>query len=941
MLTKLLFVGVVWLLLRGLRRGRRLYLPAGRRAYRCDESIEVAVVGAGSETVQIGLVSSGHPDRLLNVPGEGAFEVTAGSLAPGDYRLVLRGARPLTFRVVSGVSDSSMPWSEHGGPGNFTVTNPAEFTLLRCCGRPEPRPVSRLSPGMQRLDASIAANRPVLAYAVWSGTVTHQPWGPGHSWSQPGMLPLLRQATLHAAQRLRRFGRSIQSLGLLDEPKLTAQDPPVLLNILRTVRDDLKEVWPEVLLSTDLWVEGCDPATQQVNDIACSHIFVDRGCGKLGILSGISLARCYRPCDTIAHAMNGQLHGDDPGADHRGPAYRLMRNCLLAAGLSSHWWLNLGKVTDQEREGLNWPAQRWGPFFREWPLHMPPLALLWSPRVEGPAYREQILATHQALLRAGYACRILHEDLVSSVQPEVLLVVGSPPINLDGFSGRLEKLEELEGILSGLPQGWLPFQSLEGLPARAASQFRTTWFMDRPARRAAELIPELPGRLYRYDGCDLAGEGRQAGEGRMLFLLNCCEELPVGPENEPVPIYNHVGLRATVLLSESSAVSYLIEGEDLQRISLLESWPDSLYFEAGEMKVVVQAPRHPEGLRLDAQLVPEGLRVRVELMELRMPWPLELHLLDGQGGTVHQLWRATDSQGIYQEFLPLGANFASQKLSLRAFSPLGSLTTEAELQWQSGPVRVKLLQDEVRVWDEPHLQRFLTQRPDLCVVGPQSQALAAELRARGLRADSRQAEDISHKATYPRLWPEEVVQVRPDGPPPWSWWIVETGREPRARPGCIGVVGAAGWYDAEAAVLAEPGCRLRFGEDRRWHVLGGYRKLEQVTPELRLRWARPWRRMARFTGHRLQPQPPECWECEQHLVLTGDSSSSPLMAALLASELLERTVQADYPGSGRAFLSLAWSPFSSGYQAIVVAATEAGGLQSGIRRFLELLGAGC
>ncbi|MBS2039143.1 hypothetical protein JST97_29440 [bacterium] len=749
------------------------------------------------------------------------------------------------------------------------------------------------------------------------------------------MLRLLRMASLHAAQRLRRFGCSIRSVGMIDEPLLLPDDPPILAQIMQQAKRDLKAVWPEAVFSTDLWISGCDPALQLINDVPCSHVFVDRGCGKLGILSGIALARCSRPLDPIAHAMNGQLHGADPGPSRRAAAYALMRNCLLAAGLSSHWWLNLKYVTPAERARLDEPALRWGPFFLEWPLQKASLALLWSPALKGPDYIEQVMATHQALLRAGYACQIVHQDLLSEWECELLLVVGPVPTLPVGFRGKVLRLEQLEALLSQLPRRWQPFQRLDGLSARARSRFCTTWFMDLPCRQAAELVPDLQGKIFTADGFEVVGESRKAGEGRLLCLLNGYEELPNGPEDEPVPVYNHAPWTFHAKIPDSEGLTFLVEGLQMDRISLLHQTPESLQFEPGEMKLLVQAPRLPSGLRLAAHVDSGGIQVEVELLGLQMPWPIELVIRD-DGSTLYRLQRATNRQGRFSEHLPMGANFPSARLQLSVSSCLGILSQETFLDWVERPIRIELLEQPVRIWDEAELRNFLSLRPDLYLVGPTSQDLAVRLSQLGFKAGSWAAEEISRRAHYPRLWPRQVTRVRPDRPAAWSPWTIETNRVPRALAGARGVVGPLGWFEPEEALLCEPGCTLRFHRDGRWRVVGGRRSLENVTPDLRKEWSVPWRRLGRFTGHRLQPQTPECWECHHHLVLLGDSSSNVLMGALQASELLPRTAQSDYPGPGRAFISLAWSPFSLGYQAVVVAAGDLQGLEAGRRRLLEL-----
>src|SRR5207249_3250624 len=90
---------------------------------------------------------------------------------------------------------------------------------------------------------------------------------------------------------------------------------------------------------------------QQVNDIPSSHVFVDWGYGKLGTLSGVYLEKAHDPAARLAHAMNGQLFAPPVAQPNQKNSYRVMLNSLLAAGLSSNWWLN---PTGMKHEDLAW-----------------------------------------------------------------------------------------------------------------------------------------------------------------------------------------------------------------------------------------------------------------------------------------------------------------------------------------------------------------------------------------------------------------------------------------------------------------------------------------------------------------------------------------------------------------------------------------------------------
>ena len=55
-----------------------------------------------------------------------------------------------------------------------------------------------------------------------------------------------------------------------------------------------------------------------------------------------------------------------------------------------------------------------------------------------------------------------------------------------------------------------------------------------------------------------------------------------------------------------------------------------------------------------------------------------------------------------------------------------------------------------------------------------------------------------------------------------------------------------------------------------------------------------------------------------------------------ASELLPQTVDAKYPGAGKALVSFAWSPFALEKNVIFVGASDAAGLDAGIARLVRL-----
>ena len=65
----------------------------------------------------------------------------------------------------------------------------------------------------------------------------------------------------------------------------------ILRENMQWARQDLKTVWPTSVFSTDLYAiwalgDGTDPLNQAANDIPSTHVFIDWGQGKLGVIGG-------------------------------------------------------------------------------------------------------------------------------------------------------------------------------------------------------------------------------------------------------------------------------------------------------------------------------------------------------------------------------------------------------------------------------------------------------------------------------------------------------------------------------------------------------------------------------------------------------------------------------------------------------------------------------
>lgn len=512
----------VWILILMLASASQLaaaelLFPQERQAFYVQEAVELAVAGltnGAKSSVELVPTTAGLAPLKFEVAGPGtkAVEIPSGSLAPDVYSVKLDGQDVAKLTISSGVTDSTLLVSQtanfnelKAGGANFFVGNAFSFGRLNPQHTgPNLNPRGVRSQGMKVFEDAIAANLPTVVYMYWTGYVTHKPFGSMKSWANAEMNEAMRLLSFHTAQRLRRFGPNIVSIGTLDEPGLgwgktpaggTASGFPdwdeqpwyeargwqftndpasrpdadwlkymairceIMKECQRQARRDLKTVWPPVTFSTDLYaphaiMDGTDPLNQEVNDIPSSHVFVDWGIDRLGAYSGVALEKSHDPYSRMAHAMNGQLFGDPVAQPQQTYAYRAAMNGMLAAGLTSNWWLNMTGMKPDNLAEVNNDAKKIGPVLKETLQTHHDVAVLWSftelamrekeitakeaskktgehiklmiaslpentavrgKELEinayniGGDYKEAVLTAHYALSRAGYPAHIIHE----------------------------------------------------------------------------------------------------------------------------------------------------------------------------------------------------------------------------------------------------------------------------------------------------------------------------------------------------------------------------------------------------------------------------------------------------------------------------------------------------------------------------------------------------
>ena len=532
-------------------RAAELLMPQNRGAFYSDEAIEIAVADlpAGRKAQVEFVPDKGARTLTLPVTGQGPT-VTAvlppRALAPGEYSIRLDGKDAGKLSIASGVLSSTMLTSQTAGGmkeagANFILSNAFSFGLLGPDGLPLKSGLrGKRSPGFEIYERAIAQDLPSICYMYWTGFVTHKPWGTEKSWANADMVRDMRLFNFHVAQRMRRYEKNILMVGTLDEPGLSWGKTPAggmasgfpnwdekpwyeargwnytqdiaagsdadwmkYMTIRAAIikennswaKRDLKAVWPNLVFSTDLYapqavMDGTDPLNQQVNDIPSTHVFMDWGVGKAGVIGALYLEKAHDPTAKIAHAMNGQLEGATVPQPQQRISYHVMQNGMLASGLHSNWWLNPTGMKAEDLNAVNEPAKRIGPLFQEMTPHAD-VAVLWgwteaamrqkemaareskkkdgeqiklmiaswpesneaagtgeqsvSAYSVGGNYKEQVLNAHQAINRAGYAAHILHERILPSGvlgKYKVLMIVGQTfalPSDIQKAIGEFQK----------------------------------------------------------------------------------------------------------------------------------------------------------------------------------------------------------------------------------------------------------------------------------------------------------------------------------------------------------------------------------------------------------------------------------------------------------------------------------------------------------------------
>ncbi len=1052
-------------------------------------------------------------------PGTGptrSFTLPKGSLAPGVYSLTLDGKSAGTLTISSGVITSTMPVSQTGNPatggGNFQVSHAFNFGLYDGPDKPALVTRSQRSPGMQAFENAVAQNTPALVYMYWTGFVTHKPFGTEKSWADKDMQSLLSQMNLHLAQRLRRYSKAVMAVGTLDEPGLawgktpaggmasgfpnpdekpwyqahgfnwvdnldnlpkTLADLPdndwvhyvkLRTDILRLTnqqaKDDIKSIWPAAVFATDLYavhavMDGCNPASQEINDIPTTHVFFDWMGGPLSVPGQLYLEKATRPADKIAHAMNGQLDGV------RGPQrhlYHTLMNAMLQAGLASNWWLNMALMTQEDLALVNGPAARLGPLFQEMSPRDHDVAVLYSFRemamrqkemakIEsanttgqqpslllplpdenlaagtpgqakiksnayevGGVYGFQLLGTHQALRRAGYPAHFVQDDALDRLLPSYnTLVITGQTFDLDAkaksaiaaFTARGGRIVIDQSTTIPFPNAITHTAKLsaqdmrlfqynaqqtagKGKSSLEISKYQTNLFGpygDLPFREAAPRILAAMAqtkarRVLNATTSELSVERHVAGEGQLIMVLNGHEALPPMAEGQ-YPKYNPVAFETTYTLPGISASNtvYAIQGLDWSSASRLQNPQDPIQakFEPGEMKLYLVAPKPVEGITTAVRTDGSSITVEARLVGPKMPWPLTVTVIAPDGGELYKLHRAANASGVYSESLPLGSNAPSGQYTVKVQSLVGPLDSTAQAVFTPSSAAAAAITDSARALDASAIRATLTSKAPIVVGYTPAQktlaeSLANQLTQAGVNASAKPIDaSLWQRRSYPIVFnpfiknymatpgsiplPTEhklqrsiILTVNKDGttsatdeqdnPIPGPWRTPGTAVMIRGEP-------FFDWRDRDIETLYDPGVKFFVLKDGSLLVLSGFSKQVPSNAEFRARFRKPWTEMSRYVGQfQYPPELPTAYQADTHLILLGTGKESPLHAALIASELLTLGVDDKFPGPGRAIIQHAWSPFTLGKNVILIAGSDAQGLQAGVDLLTKTASAG-
>ena len=498
-----------------------------------------------------------------------------------------------------------------------------------------------------------------------------------------------------------------------------------------------------------------------------------------------------------------------------------------------------------------------------------------------------------------------------------------------------------------------------------------------PAMKAAMSLTKSPA-IVRTDAVDLSIDRQTAGKAQLISVLNGHEQLPtIADPLLPYPRYNPVeyaGVKLTLQGLSKKSVVYCAEGLDWKTVRKVSNpgAEQTLNFAPGEMKIFLVLPADVTGLTATAKVVNGQLHVAAKTKGAKTPWPVHVTVADPEGKIILDIFRAVKVTGTYQEVFPMGANVNPGEYLITVqslFNPLmATSTVKVAPIAEANPLSVLAIADTVRIFDEQTISNFLKEKPAITIAVENdaqraaANKLALAFQQKGLQIDVKPVEQAIRRMTYPRVWNPTVSVVSPNNQNPQTppgevkqtirtsigadgipVYLDDTGKSVLAWriPLSVIIVGEGGLVDfsGNRETCYEAGIHLYINEKSAISVLNsGGAKQETVTAEFRAKWQQPWTRLSSHAGaYQLPPSLPEAFTCDSHLIVIGDSSSNYAVRVLQASEIIERIVDAKYPGPGKALIQYVWSPFAVEKNVIYIGASDTAGINAGTDALITLL----
>lgn len=496
-----------------------------------------------------------------------------------------------------------------------------------------------------------------------------------------------------------------------------------------------------------------------------------------------------------------------------------------------------------------------------------------------------------------------------------------------------------------------------------------------PAFKAAMAkTKSLP--LILTNAEDLSVDQQISGDAKLITILNGHEVIPTLADPEaPYPRYNpapYNGVKITLQWMKKNSVVYCAEGLDWKTVRKIAdpTAEQTLNFAPGEMKLYLVLEKDITVLQAKANYSTGKVQLDINTKGTKAPWPVHITISDPEGKALVDIYRAVKVNGKFMETFPIGANSNPGTYVIKVNSLLNSLSSTApfEVSLDTKAITINPNSDAVRIFDEKSIIALLAKKPEFTIaLGNKEQQEGAEkiadaLKAKGFTVDIKAAEKALSRTTFPMEWNPTVKVYSANGEAPIApaeevkltistttgdndipVYTDETGKNQLnwRLPSTHVKVGKGGLvdYSGNSEACYNEGIELFINAKNVIQVLNGAAPVtEKVTDEFRARWQKPWTLIGiHVGGYQMPPALPYAYTSDNNLIVIGDSSSNLAARVLQASELFEQVVDDSYPGTGKALIQHAWSPFAVGKNVIFIGASDEEGIAAGINQFLTMV----